>query len=293
MSSCAKYLSVAALATTLAACGGDSNTAATGTVSIGLTDAPVDHVTEVNIVVTGVELKPETGSSVQFVLEEPADINLLDLQGGQVLALVTTEEVPAGNYSWMRLKLGDQSLFSVTEVTGGIEGLRVPSGDQRGLQTSGFVVPAGGEASFTIDFDVRKSLIYPPGQNQYLLRPTLRLVDNAEVGTLTGTVDPTLVAAACSEAGNNPSTFAGAVYVYSGDNAETGDLGSDNEPLTVAPISTSTFGFIATFLPQGSYTIAYTCDSDDPEEADEELTFSLPQSLVVIAGESSDIEIME
>lgn len=294
-----KTFGVTALAAAVAACGGgdssSDSTASTGSMSVGLTDAPVDGVSEVNIVVTGLVLQPADGERVSFTLEEPANLNLLDLQGGAVEALVTSEDVPAGDYSWMRLQLGEQSEFSVLTDEGGVENLRVPSGDQRGLQTSGFVVPAGGEVSFTIDFDVRKSLVYPPGQDQYLLKPVLRLVDNSEVGTLVGEVDY----ATLNQDETLGCNYEGAVYVYTGTVTEenltdlnvtlTGDE-AETQPLVVVPVNQdggdSLYSYIAAFLPAGEYTVSYSCQIDD-NEASDDLTFVGTQQVTIEAGETT------
>jgi len=77
--------------------------------------------------------------------------------------------------------------------------LIVPSGAESGLKMNrGFTLPADGSVALTVDFDLRKSLHAPPGQKSmmetctqgYLLRPTLRLVQDSEVGAIAGTIDP-------------------------------------------------------------------------------------------------------
>jgi hypothetical protein len=66
--------------------------------------------------------------------------------------------------------------------------LTIPSGMQSGLKLNrGFDVPAGGSADFTIDFDLHKS-VHMTGSGSYMLRPTLRMVDNIMVGSISGTV---------------------------------------------------------------------------------------------------------
>ncbi|WP_152208597.1 DUF4382 domain-containing protein [Marinobacter changyiensis] len=298
-----KSFGITALAAAVAACGGSGggDAGSTGTASFDLTDAAVDGVQAVNITVVAVELKPADGQSISFDVENPENldnINLLDLQNGSVEALLSNQELPAGEYEWIRLKLGDESTFSVIDDNGGINDLFVPSGDTRGLQTSGFVVPAGESASFTIDFDVRKSLVNPPGQDSYLLKPVLRLVDNSEVGIISGSIDPTLLANACSEAGFNTSVYAGAVYVHAGHEVTPDDLGSSNEPVVAAPVNTETYEYQASFISAGNYTVSYTCDMDERQDAEgkfinEDLTFIPAQGIEskVVAGEVTDVAI--
>lgn len=300
-----KGFTVTALAATVAACGGSGSSSegsSTGTASFDLTDAAVDSVKAVNITVVGVELQPANGEKISFDLENPEnleDINLLDLQNGSVESLLSDQELPAGEYQWIRLKLGDQSTFSVIDDNDGANSLKVPSGNSRGLQTSGFVVPAGGTVDFTIDFDVRKSLINPPGLDGYLLKPVLRLVDNTEVGTIAGAVDPTLLASACSDAGTtDTSVYAGAVYIHTGHDVAPDDLGSSNEPLVAVPVDTTTFEYQASFIPAGDYTVSYTCDMDEREDdngepLDEDLAFVPADGIeiTVEAGKTSEVAI--
>ena len=74
---------------------------------------------------------------------------------------------------------------------------------------------AGSISNFTIDFDLRKSVIAPPGQApNYLLKPVLRMVDNLQVGAIAGTVDAALVTADCSPQ----------VYIFTGAGVVPDDL---------------------------------------------------------------------
>ena len=296
-----KTFGIAALAAAVAACGGsgsDSSTDSTGTMSLDLTDAPVDNVSEVNITIIGVELQPANGDRISFEVDNPdvrTDLNLLSLQGGAVEALLVDQELPAGEYEWMRLKLGDGSTFTVLDSEGE-KTLFVPSGAQRGLQTSGFTVPAGGNVDFTIDFDVRKSLAYNPGPDRYILRPTLRLVDNVEVGEIAGTVDSTLISTACGSDDTKP--YPGSVYIFSGADEIPDDIGGENEPLVTVPVNQETFGFIAAFIPAGDYTVSYTCDEDNITDesgssVDDTLMFyGTEPGVTVEAGATTELTIL-
>lgn len=254
----------------LAACGGSSS--GSGRLSLSVTDAPVDNANQVVVEFTGVTIKPAEGEAVEFDFEEPKSINLLDLQGTLSESLID-ETVAAGEYSWIRLHVNadrDGKLDSFIEFDDGNQlELYVPSGSQTGLKlVSGFTVPVGSNADFTIDFDLRKSITNPVGmQNAVILKPALRIVDNTVVGSIAGSIDATLVSEQCADA----TLDDGAVYVYSGTDATTADVqGAATDPLVTALVSFSegNYQYEAGFLPEGSYTIAYTCDagSDDPEQ---------------------------
>ncbi|MEO9586076.1 MULTISPECIES: DUF4382 domain-containing protein [Marinobacter] len=293
-----KYLTVLGFTGALTACGGGDDSSSlsrgeTGSVSVGLTDAPVDSAQQVNIEVTALVLQPSDGERRRFELELPAPVNLLDLQGGSFESLVTDEEVPAGNYNWMRIELGDDNTVLLDDGSSHI--LTTPSA--RGVQTSGFTVPAGGEVSLTIDFDVRKSLVNPVGQDSYRLKPVLRLVDNSEVGTIEGTVAGELITQECGDV--MTPEFAGNVYVHEGSDAVPDDIGSENEPLVVAPVDENgTYTYTAAFIPAGEYTVSYTCgddliEDDQEQPSDDEIAFVGAQNVTVIAGETAtaDFEI--
>jgi hypothetical protein len=159
--------------------------------------------------------------------------------------------------------------------------LRVPSGAESGLKMNrGFSIPADGSLALTIDFDLRQSLRAPPGQGSgtngactqgYLLRPTLRLVDNASVGAIAGTVS--------FESGTPPEDCMPKVYLFSGttvpDDMEETASGTDVDPFVVVgvnlPDGAVSGTYRAAFIPAGSYTAAFTCSDDT--DADETLVF--------------------
>lgn len=274
-----RILGVSALAAGIAACGGgSSDSSSTGTVNVGLTDAPVDTAVEVNVEVEALVLKHKDGETRRFDLDIAEPVNLLDLTGGTVMALLNDEEVEAGEYNWMRLELGNGNTIKL-EADGGVYDLTTPSA--RGVQTSGFTVPAGGEINLTIDFDVRKSIVNPQNDpNSYRLKPVIRLVDNTVVGTIAGSVAGERINNQCTpEDAGDTDSYNGSVYIHEGD-VVPDDIGSDNEPLVAVPVTyeDSQYEYTAAFIPAGDYTVSYTCGEDKIETAEgqpsnDDLTF--------------------
>lgn len=278
----------------LTGCGGGSSSdsgPATGTLGISITDAPVDSANRVMVQFDGIEIKPAGGERLTFTFDSPRQIDLLALQGNHSEPLLDGEQVPAGQYQWMRVMVtgNRQSLesFIELEADSGQHPLWVPSGSETGLKlVQGFTVPVGGSADFTIDFDLRKS-ITKPGQSgdAYILKPVLRLVNNVEVGTLTGTVDTaTASAESCSPA----------AYVYAGSDVTPDDEGSESSPLTSALISmddaTGEYGFTVGFLSEGDYTLAWTCQADlDDAATDDDMLFEDNVNVSITAGETTNI----
>lgn len=283
--------------------GGDSSTAAsaTGTLAIGLTDAPVDQVYEVNVQITGVSVKPESGEAMRFDFDSPVDIDLLSLQDGSIYDLLNGETVPAGPYEWIELHANADldgtfdSYVRETESGGQIE-LRIPSGSLR--LVSGFTVTAGEMNAFTLDWDVRKGLTNPGGQDGWFLRPAFRLIDRTEYGSLSGSVADALVMdeSCTSDADGNGNL----VYVFEGHDVLPDDLGSTNPPLTTAPVRSDpmdagAYNYTVPFLDPGPYTVAFTCQGldDDPmvdEMDDAQIVFAAQVNADVAEGSGTENE---
>ena len=227
-------------------------------------------------------LQPQGGQRLQFTLLAPRQIDLLNLNGGGSTELLQAVDIPAGSYNFIRLQVnagGDSRNSFIELLDGSINPLRIPSGDERGLQLNGpFVVPDGGIANFVIDFDLRKSVRNPPGQDgTYLLRPVIRVVNSDAVGSIRGTVaNERVTAEGCSPA----------VYVYAGSNFIPGDEGSATAPLTSARVTldevSGEYRYAAAFLPPGAYTVSFTCDAalDDPGR-DDDIVFQQPTNATV------------
>lgn len=261
----------------LVACGGSSSDS--GTLSLNVTDAPVDDAVEVVVKFDAIELKPTQGDNVIITFDEPQSIDLLALQNGITAPLLQNESLEAGDYSLMRLAVdADEGEIDsyISFEDGSTHSLYVPSGNTTGLKINRpFTVPAGGNASFTIDFDLRKS-VNKPGNNSddYKLRPTLRITDNTEVGTISGYIAAPLVS-------DESCTEGLSVYGYTGAGVTPNDEGSATPPLSSAiPVYDSAndrYNYQLSFLLVGDYTVAVTCDADndDPEEDEDETSWSV------------------
>ena len=218
---------------------------------------------------------------------------MLDYTGGNSRILLQTEgdanlQLPAGEYNWVRFDVSDTVGDSYIVIDGKQYDLTISSGELK-LNT-GFTTPVDGVANFTVDFDLRHSIVNSNG-NTYKLKPVLRLLDNTVVGTLSGTVDAPLIAD-CDAAEDVP-----AVYLYAGELTESqlGDMGSatlgEVEPIiTVAPAGDAgDYTYAIGFINAGTYTVAYTCDPDD-SETDDEVLLSLIQTAIITAENTTPID---
>lgn len=286
MQNLGKSLLVAACVAVLAGCGGGgSGRDATGTLNLKITDSPVDEAEKVVVVFTGIELKPRGGAAYSVEVsctEDPntpeadcvnghAYVDLLRLQDGVTLDLLRNRAVAAGEYEWMRLAVlaerNNQAGSYIKMLDGSQHPLYVPSGAETGLKlVRPFTVAQGGVTRLVVDFDLRKSVIDPPGlADSYLLKPTLRMVDELITGTVRGTVNLSALATALGD-----STCDAGVYLFTGHDAVPDDMdGTAPDPVLYRKlepdeadpaVATYTFPYLEAGTTAGRYTVAFTCD---------------------------------
>jgi Domain of unknown function (DUF4382) len=279
---------LAATALGLAACSG--STGDMGQMKLAVADAPVDGAQAVVVKFTGVELTGNSGNPVDITFTQPKTIDLLN-QSGMASAMLFDQPIPAGKYGQIRLIVvadGDPSNSYMTLSDGTMHGLQVP--DSNGLKlVSGFTVPSSGVVDYTIDFDLRKAITCPTGQTPVCtLKPAERLVDNTTVGNIQGVVDNTLVPNGCTPG----------VYLYSGTVTAPEDMNSNaaasdtNQPqASKVPVANSQppYYYQFTFLPPGTYTVAFTCQAalDNPDQADSAVTFNPVKSGITVAAKQT------
>lgn len=287
---------LAAATVALGACGGASG-GATGQMRLAVGDSPVDGAQSVVVTFTGVELTANGGKPVDIMFAQPKTIDLLN-QSGLASAVLFDQPIPAGSYGQIRLMVvadGNPSNSYIALADGTMHGLQVPSGSETGLKlVAGFTVPSSGVVDYTIDFDLRKSVTCPPGQSPVcFLKPVVRLVDNTTVGNIQGTLSAALEPSGCTPG----------VYLYNGAVTAPQDMNSTaastdtNQPLaSVAPVANSQppYYYQFTFLPPGTYTLAFTCAAamDNPDQADTVVTFNpVKTGISVVAGQTATVDI--
>jgi hypothetical protein len=280
--------SLLATAALVAGCGGGGG--GTGTLDLSVTDAPVDGATAVVVQFDQVEIKPAAGPSQLF--DAPGQIDLLSLQNGTAASLLQGVTVAAGNYNWIRLHVSDEAGASYIrlQATGDAQHpLTVPSGAETGLKLNrGFSVPENGVVAFTIDFDLRKSVHEANGN--YLLRPTLRIVQDELAGAISGTVANTF-----DVAGQTPAESACAAYVYAGSDVMADDEGSAAPPVASGQLSldagSGDYSYTVAFLEPGAYTVALTCAAAaDLPDQDDDIAFGPTQNAGVVAGAAATVD---
>ena len=229
---------------------------------------------------------------LEFNFPSPVTVDLLKQQGGSSASLLNGVKLPAGHYEWIRLKLATTNCCTITLSDGSVHPLVVASGDETGLKlVRGFTVATDGTVNFTIDFDLRRSIVLANGV--YFLKPVLRLIDDLEVGKIEGVVQNTFTigGVAISDPSCGP-----AAYIYAGAGVTPVDIapGAAVQPITTAALNldddTGEFRFKAGFLPPGAYTVALVCAAnDDPTKLDN-LTFSATKNATVTADMVTEVD---
>ncbi|MGB5335637.1 MAG: DUF4382 domain-containing protein [Woeseiaceae bacterium] len=294
---------MAAVAITLAGCGGSGSGSDTPGNGMGVFNLSVSDggivAAKVCIKFDGIQLKKadeDAPIDIVFGENESQIVNLLAQQGANSQP-ITSAQVPAGNYQWIRLMvdaskgnnagladadptdpacLADDGSYLITE--GGMHySLFIPSGDQSGLKLiKDITIPVNASGDYTAEWDLGKSFIAPPGlAPDAIMKPVVKLVANNEVGTLVGQVADDLVLADTCDA-----EFAPKVYVFDDGIApnpidyppEDPDAPFDPDPKD--PVATGLveqqeqddgsmpYRYSIGFLLAGDYEAAFTCDGE-------------------------------
>jgi hypothetical protein len=305
------------------------------TFSLSISDAPVQDALQVVACFSEIELKAvDSPNNATFLIgantssATPNDlcsdaqgvvdantrgIDLLSLSGIASEQIFSNINIGVGVYSQLRLTISDNSYVIVDLDKDGIgddvdnDGnpdklpIKVPSKE---LKLDGFTVTQGQHIDLTLEFDLRKGMTNPVGQEGYILKPRgVRLVDNSISGHIQGTVSETLlINNVCNVAPTNAEDSVAYVYLFEGinlDNVTLADNGGNEglEALTSVPVlydSAGSYSFEIGFVPAAPYTLALTCDEDSDPEGDDELNFiKIIEATVADKTQTTNVEFNE
>lgn len=307
-------LVVTGVALGLSACGSDSTDSTqneTARFSLAFSDAPVDNADEVMICFKGVEMVGNGSGKQTFIIGDAMNtlaandvckneagetisntygMDLLSYTGSDALNVLDGVTVSAGTYGQLRLIMTEGSYVQVGEQK---LPLQVPSNQ---LKFDGVTLDLQGNVAYTVEFDLRQALVDPVGQEGYFLRPRgVRLVDNMSVGHVEGTLaEALLINNSCNVAPSDVTEPVAVVYFYEGsglEEATLADVGGAEEhsPYAVAAVyydGASAYTFSASYVAESDYSVAWTCQTDDDPEADDDLTFNGLLNVSVDGGET-------
>ena len=183
--------------------GGSGGDVATGTLSLSLTDASSSDyqavfvtIDEVQVHLGGNENNPNHWKSVDMPIS-PLTVDLFDLVNGvrEDLGLV---DLDVGRYTQMRLIIGndqnpDYHPFANYVITNAetpvVHELKIPSGHKTGFKVvNGFTINEDQITELILDFDATRSVIQAGSSGQWLLKPTVKAIEEEGYAIIEGRV---------------------------------------------------------------------------------------------------------
>jgi hypothetical protein len=285
-----RLASAAALAlVSLSGCWNSSSNPTTLTLAVA--DAPVDGATSAVIEFTGVQIQGASGAPQEFDFSVPQDVDFLQLQDDEFNVLLDNIDFAPGTYQSVTL-LVNMSNSSITLNDGSVHPLMLTGSDKTGVKVaSAFTITSGEQSSFTVDFDLRKSITLVSGS--YEFTPFLQFVDNLQAGAIEGTVSPALLIG--STAITDPACSPVA-YIYAGAGVTPVDLNptSKVQPVIITTVRFNSFfgdyEYDADFVNPGAYTVALVCAAGDNPATVDALTFSLTQTATVTTDNLTEVD---
>jgi hypothetical protein len=165
-----------------------NNSAGTSRMTVSLTDDPSAY-DAVNIDIEDIQVNSSGDSGAQsgwisLPLNRKGVYNLLDFKNG-IDTLLTSQELPAGTISQIRLVLGNNNSIIVNGLT---LPLSTPSAEQSGLKLNVHAtLIAGVEYKIWLDFDAGRSIVLT-GNGSFELKPVIRTYTNATSGAIKGMI---------------------------------------------------------------------------------------------------------
>ena len=238
-----------------------------GSLSVGVTDAPIDQADVSAVFVTIAEVKVDGKTFSGF--KGPKTVNLLALQNGNTLALGKSD-VAVGSYSTLTLVLDtekDETQTApgcfITKTDGTKQELEISGNGKTeiDLKPKNFTISENGNTEIVMDFDLRKSIKAKNNDFAFVssgeLKSAVRAENKANTGTIKGQIE------------NYSSVKSDVVvYVYKkgsfNANQEINGQGSSDIKFANAITSAKVDGsgnFTLSYLPAGDYEIH--CEKPD------------------------------
>jgi len=236
------------------------------------TDTPADpEINQLQVSLLGLEFRKADGATATLEFRAGESVDLLDLTQGDPMRLFTGEELPAGQYTGVRLLFDRGADATVVTTNGDVFPVLLSDG---AFAQVDFAVQDGESSSelLTLTLDLRQSLRFDDVDDEYTLTPLLRTVRTGDAALIQGGVSTSCPA-------GTSLILGGAVYAFAGADVTADDLdGTTPEPYattgTVLNTDNGQFSYALRFLPAGDYTLALTCRGNEDElGADDELDF--------------------
>jgi hypothetical protein len=236
------------------------------TLDLETTAAADPSIAQVLVALEGVEIRGDGGTET-LRFDDPVPIDLVQLNGGNLLRLFTEEELSDGRYTGVRLMFApdDDEDFAVVLANGDDFPLTVV-GDAFSDVVFEVDKDDSTRESIVLTLDLRQSLRFDDAADRYTLTPAIRAVRTEDAGRIAGNVTASCPAGTSLAEG-------GAVYLFAGEDVVPDDRDDQGaEPYLTVPVigAIGVPGYSFEFVPAGRYTLALTCEGheDDPATDD-------------------------
>lgn len=271
--------------------------------TLGMSATAIENIERIVVEVDSITLRRADSEDVVIetftidqlnLVESPSfQIDLLSYRGIQQLEVLEDLEITAGSYSEVLLTIIDGDINnSFVEDANGV--MAVLNGSSSQLSLPGFRVSSGNEL-LTIEFNLGLALQFVSSDSGYLLGVGgARIVDNDVDSSIFGSVESSLFDTVSPCDSKTDPLLGNLVYLYTGNNLSanvladvyTSDSSADIDSDAVAPYSvtalvannlTGAYEYAFGFLPEGDYTLAFSCNAlnDNSVEFDG-ITIPLP-----------------
>jgi hypothetical protein len=282
----------------------------TGTVSLAITDGPMEEAHALVLHVTYIEFGHANGDVTRLEPQGgPLGLDMMQLQNGTTHDLLARVNMPAGDYDWLHLGIDPDNSY-IDLQSGAHHGLELH--DSSGLRVhESFAVHASQHSEFVLDFDLRLGVQHHQmggmmGE-QYELHSALRLMRMEDTGDVTGTVDAALVDV--NHAGCDPAIGGNWAYLFPGDATQPDDVAESDTDGIDGPMATDRveldtgtgmYRYHFAFVPAATYRVAFTCtgewdeagDDDYPNDPDGRFGFhAFSGPVEVVAGQVREFHI--
>jgi len=246
---------ITAVSVLIAGCDDGTGSSGSGTLTVEMTDAPIDSADAVNVFIERVEVKREEDTTWTVINELQREFDLLELTNGATEVIGTTQLEP-GLYPQIRLILSSDGHSVV--VDGTVHDMFVPSGAQTGIKLNvNAEIEEDIEFIILLDFDASRSVVEAGQSGMFILKPVVKATEKAITGIIDGVA--------------NPADARPVVYAIAN---------SDTLASTIADTTTGEFRLIG--LEAGTFDVSVNPRNDN--FAEETVT-----GVEVTAGETTDV----
>lgn len=238
------------------ACGGSGGSGTgggTGTLSVSLADNTIQGCKAVYVTIDDVLVHAKGGWRSLKSTSPHKTHNLLELRNG-VREELGIAELAAGYYNQMRLLIGDTpddghfAANYIIDDNDEAHELKIPSGYETGIKiVHGFNIGPGQTTELILDFWVSDSIVMPGHNGEWLLKPTIKVLNTDNYSIISGNVSPSLGEVLVS------------AQIYDGNNVDREDM-----VFVQASTLTEDDGSYSIFLLPGTYNIIAYIDDYAP-----------------------------